>query len=59
MRAGQVKVFRGALAQIIVELAPVNFDDVFMFVDDGNDQRAVEVFVSGGAQDAEALQLAA
>ena len=66
MRTGQVQVLRGAGAQVVQELAPIGAHHLrrragrsSIEVEQGHDDRAVQVLVAGLAQDADALQRAA
>ena len=58
MRSGQIEMGRRALAQIIADFPAIHLADRAVFVGDGNNQRARQVFVTALPEDAEFLQLA-
>jgi hypothetical protein len=57
MRAGQIQLVNGALAQVVVELATIQTQHLAV-IHDRDHQRTVEVLVAGLAQDAKGLQTA-
>ena len=58
MRSGQIEMGRRALAQIVPDFPAIHLADRAVFVGDGNNQRARQVFVTALPEHAEILQLA-
>ncbi len=55
VRTGQVQVFGGAGAQMIIQLAAVDLRHRTVGIDDRDDERAVKMLVAALAQDPDAL----